>query len=349
MTINDLELFLVERPFGSTESAIRSVVVRLVTETGLAGWGEAVLPWRTTELSARRDVLLPILGGRSVFDIEELLGQQAVHPLPLQAAVEMASWDLIGRMAGLPLSCLFGGQYRGRIPLGVRLHGDTIERVIQVSREMAEQGFKWQTILATGRLSSDEDVVTALADAVGDRVELRLDARQSYNMEQAQELCRRLEDAALNFILDPLADGRLDQITSLRRQTTVPLAVARSISAPAELMALIRGGSAPFVVIDIQRVGGLAPARKCGTLAEAAGVGASLCAGHSLGIASAAMLQLVAATPGYTGYIDCTRHRMADDLLAESFSIVDGMVQVPQGPGIGVEVDRAKIEQCQVS
>lgn len=349
MTINDLELFLVERQSETTDPSIRSLLIRLVTDTGMVGWGEAAVPWRLSELSARRDMLLPILTGRSVFDIEELLDQQTLHPHPLQAAVEMACWDLIGRIAGLPLGCLFGGSYRGRIPLGVRLHGSSTEQVLQLSREMADQGFHWQTLSATGRMSSDENLVTALLDAVGDRVELRLDGRQSYNMEQAQELCRRLEDQALVFFLDPLEGGRMDEVASLRRQTSVKMAVARSVETPAHMMAFVRGGIASNTVIDVQRVGGLVLARKCGTIAEAGGVGASLCAGHSLGIATAAMLQLASSTPAYNGCIECTRHQPADELLVESFTYVDGMIRVPQGPGIGVEVNRAAIDKYQVS
>lgn len=349
MTINDLELFLVERQSETTDPSIRSLLIRLVTETGLIGWGEAVVPWRSAELSGRRDMLLSILTGRSVFELEELLDQQALRPRPLQAAVEMACWDLIGRIADMPLSYLFGGQYRGRIPLGVRLHGASIEQVLQLSREMADQGFHWQTLSATGRMSSDENLVTALLDSVGDRVELRLDGRQSYNMDQAQELCNRLEDQSLVFFLDPLIDGRMDEVASLRRQTSVTMAVARSVETPADMMAFIRGGVASNTVIDIQRVGGLVLARKCGTVAEAGGIGASLCAGHSLGVATAATLQLACSTPAYNGCLECTRHQPADELLVESFSYVDGMIRVPQGPGIGVEVDRAAIDKYQVS
>ena len=349
MTINDLELFLVERQSETTDPSIRSLLIRLVTETGLVGWGEAVLSWRLPELPGRRDMLLPILTGKSVFDIEELLDQKNLRPRPLQAAVEMACWDLVARIAGLPLCCLFGGQYRGRIPLGVRLHGSSTEQVLQLSREMADQGFHWQTLSATGRMSNDENLVTALLGAVGDRVELRLDGRQSYNMEQAQELCHRLEDESLVFFLDPLQSGRMEEVASLRRQTTITMAVARSVETPADMMAFIRGGVASNTVIDIQRVGGLVLARKCGTIAEAGGIGASLCAGHSLGVATAATLQLACATPAYNGCLECTRHQPADELLVEPFSYVDGMIQVPQGPGIGVEVNRAAIDKYQVS
>lgn len=349
MTINDLELFLVERQSETTDPSIRSLLIRLVTDTAVVGWGEAVVPWRCSELAARRDVLLSILSGRSVFNIEELLDQQTLRPRPLQAAVEMACWDIVGRTAGLPLCCLFGGQYRGRIPLGVRLHGSSIEQVLQLSREMADQGFHWQTLSATGRMSSDENLVTALLDAIGDRVELRLDGRQSYNPEQAQELCHRLEDQSLVFFLDPLEGGRMDEVASLRRQTSVTMAVARSVETPADMLSFVRGGVAANTVIDVQRVGGLIVARKCGTIAEAGGIGASLCAGHSLGVATAAMLHLAAATPAYNGCIECTRHQPADELLVESFSYVDGMIQVPQSPGIGVEVNRAALEKYQVS
>ncbi|MDI9443680.1 MAG: enolase C-terminal domain-like protein, partial [Planctomycetota bacterium] len=124
--------------------------------------------------------------------------------------------------------------------------------------------------------------------------------------------------------------------------------VSRAIEGPADVMALIRGGAARLAVIDVQRVGGLANARRCGTIAQAAGIGASLSAGPSVGIAMAAMLQLAAATPAFTGCIECPQHRPVDDLAIEDFETVDGMIAVPQGPGIGIEVDRVRVEQYHV-
>ena len=105
MKINDLEFHLVEVGCAGSVQPVRSLLVRLTTDSGLKGWGEAGSAWRPGELAARRDALLPVLAGRSIFDIEELHTLEALADAPLRCAVEMACWDLIGRVgrpAGVP-------------------------------------------------------------------------------------------------------------------------------------------------------------------------------------------------------------------------------------------------------
>ena len=115
MKINDLEFHLVEIGCTGLAQPVRSLLVRLTTDSGLEGWGEAGVAWRLGELSARRDALLPVLAGRSIFDIEELHTLEALAPPPLRAAVEMACWDLVGpggaasRCAGCWAASIGGG------------------------------------------------------------------------------------------------------------------------------------------------------------------------------------------------------------------------------------------------
>jgi len=349
MTIIDLEFFLVEVSCLGMPDPARSVLVRLLTTSGREGWGEAQLDWRPDELAARRNALLPVLAGRSLFEIEDLTGLAALRAAPLRCAIETASWDLIGQVAGLPLCHLFGGGYRRRIPLAVRLGGTSAGQVAQLARELAEQGFHAQIVASQGELDQDLELVAAIRQLTQDRAELRLDGAGSYDMETARDLCGDLENAGLEFVLDPLKTRDLDQIASLRRQTSLPLGVWRSIRSPTDVLAVVRCGAAPFVVVDLQLVGGLAAARRCAAIAQAAGLGAALCAGASLGIGSAAMLQVAAATPAFSHCHQCVPHQLQDDLLAEPLEVVDGMVAVPSGPGLGVEVDRAKLERCQVA
>jgi L-alanine-DL-glutamate epimerase-like enolase superfamily enzyme len=290
-----------------------------------------------------------LLTGRSVFDVEELLGLEALRPAPLRCALEVAFWDLVGRTVGQPLCHLFGGGYRRRIPLAVRLAGPAADRVAQVARELAEQGFHSQIITASGRPEDDLGTTAAVWESAGERAELRLDGAASYDLETARDLCAQLEPVGLQFFLDPLNTPELDRVVSLRRQTGVPLAVWRAIGGPADVLALIRCGAAPFVVVDPQRVGGLVPARKCAAVAEAGGLHSLLGSRPSLGIATAAMLHLAASTPAFSGCNESAYHQLQDDVLAEPLEIIDAMITVPQTPGLGIEVDRAKVERYQVS
>ena len=158
MKINDLEFYLVA--VGQTESAapVRSLLVRVTLTSGLEGWGESGLAWRVGELAARRDALLAVLAGRSVYDIEELHTIESLSPPLLRSAVEMAMWDLLGRTLRQPLCNLLGGYYRRRVPVSVRLPGRRADMSAQVSRELAEQGFHTQTLGSSGKPEEDVEM-----------------------------------------------------------------------------------------------------------------------------------------------------------------------------------------------
>jgi len=347
MKISDLEFHLVQIDRSDSEPPVRSLLVCLSTDFGDEGWGEAPLPWRVDELSARREALLPALSGRNVFDIEELLRLDAVDDRALASALEMASWDLIGRVVRQPLFNLFGGSYRQRIPLAARLPGGSAADAVRVAREMAEHGFHAQIVTATGNPNSDAALVRAVAEAAADRAEVRVDGAGRYDVDSARRLCSMIEDDDVRFLLDPLPGGNLEGIASLARLTSVPLAISQPVTRPKDVMAAARAGAGRFVVVDPARVAGLSNARKSAVVADAAGMSASLGGRPSVGVAVAATVQLAAACPCFASGNECSYHQLKDDVLADPLQIIDGLMAVPQTPGLGVRVDRAKLERYQ--
>lgn len=348
MRIHDLEFSLVEIGRTNAEPPIRSLLVRLTTDRGREGWGEAGVAWREGELAARREVLLPVLAGRSVYDIEELHLLEALADPPLRCAIEMACWDLMGQALRQPLCNLLGGTYRRRVPLAVGLGAGRPQRLARFARELADQGFHCQTIASSGQVDLDAIMVSTVRDALGDAVQLRLDARAQYELEAARDLCAALEYERLQFLLDPLDTRELYSVASLGRQVLVPLAVWRAIHSPRDIVAAARCGAASTILIDLEQVGGISPARACAAVTAAAGIAPLLGGRATLGIATAAMLHLAAAIPVLAGANPCVYHDLRDDVLAEPLQIVGGMMTVPQGPGLGVEVDRAKVEKYMV-
>jgi len=348
VTINELELLAVE--IGRNESAepVRSLLIRMTTDSGTEGWGEAELRWRAEELGPREDLLLSALAGRSVFDTEELQTSELLEAAPLRSAVEMACWDLLGRTVGRALCQLQGGNYRRRVPLAVRLSGGNTQRTVQLARELVDQGFHTHLLSSTGRPEQDVMTLRAIREGGGDRLELRLDAAGAYDAETARDLCEELDGLGIELVIDPLATEELYPVASLRRQTNVPLAVWRAIHGAGDVLAAVRSGAAGCVVIDLQRIGGILPARRCAAVAQAGGIMALLAGATSVGVATAAMLQLAAATPALACLSEAVYHQLRDDVLVERLETTDGMLVVPQGPGLGVEVDRRKIERYQV-
>ncbi len=345
MTITDVEFFPVDAPWPGSGQTERSVLVRLSTAERIEGWGEAFLPWRSDELPARREALLPILVGRSVFEIEDLLGLAVLRAAPLRCAIEMACWDLIGRIAGLPLCLLFGGNYRQLVPLAARLGPAPAPEAARLARELADRGYHCLIATSQGRVEDDLELVAAIRQLTQDRADLIFDAAGHYDMDAARDLCAGLDGAGVEYVLDPLNTRDLDQVASLRRQTSVSLAVGRNVRGPADALAVVRCGAASWIEVDLQRVGGLTSARKCAAVAQAAGLGACLSAGPSLGVALAAALHLAASTPAFSHCHQSPSQPVDEDLVVEPLQPVDGMLAAPQGPGLGIQVDRASLDK----
>lgn len=348
MKINDLEFYLVSVGQMDSPAPIRSLLVRIATSAGVEGWGESGLGWRVGELAARREALLSVLAGRSIYDIEELHVMESLAPQPLRSAVEMAVWDALGRALRQPLCNLLGGYYRRRVPVSIRLAGRKAAMAAQIARELAEQGFHTQTISASGKPDEDLKTLAAIREMVGDRIALRLDGMAHYDLETARDLAAGMEAAGLQFFLDPLATRELHPVASLGRQTSVPLAIWRAIHGPADVLAAVRCNAASFLMIDLEQVGGIVPARTCAAIAAAGGVVPVLGGRPSVGIATAAMLHVAAATSAFSTSNELAPRQLRDTVLADSLEITDGMITVPQSFGLGVTVDRGKVEELAI-
>lgn len=345
MKINDIELFAVAVRLEELKQTIHSLLVRLVSNTGEEGWGESSSNWRAADLPSRQKTLYAVLKGRHVFDIEELHALDALSMSHLRCAVEMAFWDLLGKAIRQPLYNLFGGIYRRRIPIAVRLPSGQPERIATVARELATQGFHDQIISASGQVDLDLQIIKAVRDTVGDRAQLRIDGQLKYNTENARKLCSELDHDDVEFFIDPINARELYPLAALSRQTHIPIGVWRSIRSPADMLSGVRCGAGKYYIVDLEQLGGLSPARQCAAIASAAHVHAILGGRPSLGPAMAAKLHLAAATPAFSGSQECADHQLQDTVLKNPLEVIDGMITLPQLPGLGIEVDRAKVEK----
>jgi L-alanine-DL-glutamate epimerase-like enolase superfamily enzyme len=158
-------------------------------------------------------------------------------------------------------------------------------------------------------------------------------------------LCAALETYDLQFLLDPLRSRELYLLTTLGRETTVPLAVGRTIGGPRDLLGAVRSGAAKYAIADLTRIGGLMPAKQCAAIAAAAQTHLFLSGRRFLGPGTAALLHLAASTAVLTENHECASPPLYDFLLQEPLISIRGMISVPPGPGFGVEVDREKVER----
>ncbi len=349
MIIRDLEFQLIRVPLERGYARDRLVLVRLIFDADLEGWGEAALPWRITEPGPRRDFLLPVLAGRNVFDIAELLELEPLYPRALKAAVETACWDALGRAAGQPLARLLGGVYRERIPCSLRLQAETPEDLAAETRRATEAGHALLLLAASGYVEHDVRRLKAVRAAAGPHVSLRFDAGGLFDLPSALRLARELEAFESLLIIDPLRRAGWDLYYQLQRGSDVPIAAYRQITCPADVFAAARAAAVDHVIVDPARVGGVLRARDCVTVAEAANLGCSLSCPLSVGIQTAAALQLASALPTLTVGHDLPSPQTGNACAVRGLKMSDGMLEVPVGPGLGIEIDREEIESLAVA
>jgi L-alanine-DL-glutamate epimerase-like enolase superfamily enzyme len=325
-------------------STKEALLVRLETDNGLVGWGEAPDDWLsksyegTPEERLRSRVL-----GRDPFDLEGWYAENALGTAYLASAVEMALWDLIGQATRQPLYKLLGGAVRKKIELAACMGIRPYDEAKAIAKQYVEQGFSTLKTKAGRRAEEDLDMVKGIRDGVGDRLKLRIDPNQGYAPEIAFPLARDLERYHLEYFEQPMPQSCIGEAARLRRYTSTPIALNESVTTPEVALQLLQLHAADVLLPDTHQGGGILAVKKVAILCEAAGVPCVFHCSHDLGLKTAAMLHVVASTPNFTLANDCTYYGLEDDIITPLHRIEGGCMAVPEGPGLGIAVDEAKV------
>jgi L-alanine-DL-glutamate epimerase-like enolase superfamily enzyme len=329
-------------------SAKEALLVRLETDTGLVGWGETPVDWIHNSFEgAPEDLLRRQAVGRDPFDLEAWYAENTLGSF-LASGVEMAMWDLVGRATGQPLYKLLGGAVRKKIELAACMGIRPYDQAKAIARGYLEQGFSTLKTKAGRDAQEDLDMVRGIRDGVGDRLKLRIDPNQGYAPEVAFPLARDLEKYHLEYFEQPMPQGLIADAARLRRHTTTPIALNESVTTPEVVLQILQLHAADVVLPDTYQCFGVLGVKKVAALAEAAGVPCVFHCAHDLGLKTAAMLHVVASSPGFTLANDCTYYGLEDDILTAPHRIERGFMDVPEGPGLGVTVDETKVAKYRI-
>ena len=223
------------------------------------------------------------------------------------------------------------------------------ERAGEMASAYVEQGFSTLKTKAGADMHEDLEMVRGVRDAVGHRLELRIDPNRAYSPEEAAELGQRLEEFGLQYLEQPIPAEPLSDARWLRQQTTTPIALNESVVDPASAFDILMEDAATFLLPDTHIAGGILPCVQIGHLCEAAGIPCIMHCGHDLGPKTAAMLHVAAASPAYSLANDSSYYGLVDDIITEPFQISQGRITVPTTPGLGIEGDPEKLAKYRVS
>jgi muconate cycloisomerase len=358
---------------GLTEPIGGYVLVKMTDEAGVAGWGEAPAlkdwggefgryfgesPGTTIEVVTR--YLAPAVKGSTPGEIAELHARmdRAIKGYPYaKAAVEFAAYDLAGKQCGLPVNRLLGGTVRRRIPVTHSIGLIGVEEAEREVAQVAREGIRTIKIKVGVDPDRDVEMVRRVRETVGPGVALCVDANQGYQTPgQAIRTFRRMERFDLIYFEQPV-EG-IERLAEVARAIDAPVMADESAWNAHDVIQIIEKRAAQIVSIYTTKPGGLYRAMEAAAVARAAGIVCNVNGSVETGVGNLANLQLAAAAPAVT--LSCVvpvstpaqaqKGQIAgiyykDDLIAEPMHFVDGAIELPTGPGMGIAVDEEKIRR----
>jgi L-alanine-DL-glutamate epimerase-like enolase superfamily enzyme len=358
MKVTDLQCWLVEipqkYPIAPYQNRYRpgthkqSLIWRAEADNGLVGWGETpqdILKGPLTEKDG--NALKNRVLGWDPYDMEDFFSDEKLQigNIYLSSGIEMALWDLVGKDCGQPLYKLLGGAVQKEIELAACMGIQPYDKAGEIAKLYVEWGYSTLKTKAGRDAAEDLEMVRGVRDAVGEKLELRIDPNQGYDPETATKLAIDLEQYDLQYFEQPMPKDLIAEAADLRMKTSTPIALNESVTTPEIVDTILNLGAADVVLPDTYQCGGITGVKKVTTLAEAAGIPCVFHCSHDLGPKTATMLHIVASSPAYTYGNDCTYYGLEDDIITEPFQIKQGHMHVPERPGLGVEVDMGKIEK----
>jgi muconate cycloisomerase len=265
-----------------------------------------------------------------------------------KGAVSMALLDLLGKRLHVPVSTLLGGALRKSLPVLWPLSNGTAEDDIRVIDERAAQGFS-SFMLKMGSAPVRDEVqrVAALEARYGRGIKLIADANQGWTRDEACEFLASVSGSHLAFVEQPVAKSDLEGMAMLAKASTLPISADESLTGLSEAAHLATLGAAGVFSIKSSKNGGPLRAQRIATVAQAFGIRCYMNSMLEFGITQAASLQHAATVTNLIdiGHAFMSTLRLAEDPTDFSSCVIHGVVHLPRGPGLGVQVDEQRVRR----
>jgi galactonate dehydratase len=362
MKVTAVKTFLVRpaRPSEGWNVAKHFLLVKVETDEGLHGWGEAfTLVDREKAIAGLVGSLARYLGGRSPFQIKAFVraavtrfaeGRPSVELFSAVSGIEQALWDIVGKAQGAPVYNLLGGPCRDQIRVyangwtsGARTAGEMAERAGRV----VGLGFD---AIKLYPFQNDEDEraivrnVAAVRETVGPKVDLLIDVWRQPDPAKAIRVARMLEEHNVFWYEEPVPSDNLDLLAEVKRAIRLPVVTGECLYTKSEFRQVLEKGAADILNPDVANCTGILELKEISAMAEPYGVRVSPHNYNSTSLGLAATIQVSAIIPNFviTEYFVNFRET-GDALCLNPFRVEGGAIRLPEGPGLGVDIDEAAL------
>ena len=355
--------------FSQWEYQTRTIcLVKITTEDGIFGWGEGYGP--AGMVKAGIEFFTPFIIGMDALDHEVVWQHMYLRSLDYArrgvflsalSAIDVALWDINGKYMGRPVYQLLGGKKNEKIkPYATGLYfsqnrnlkSDLVEEALKYKEE-GYLGIKMKVGLG---IEKDTEYVTAIRKAIGDEVDLMIDSNHAYTLKEAVQLCIALKDLNIAWFEEPVSPELYDSYAQLRDKTDIPIAGGECEYLRHGFLQLFQHRSVDIAQPDICAAGGITEVKKIAAMASTFGIDVIP---HSwgTGIALHAAMHLIANLDPNPGRmyqpapwmeLDRTENDLRDVLTGPPIVPENGMLGIPDMPGLGVEINEKALEKYRV-
>lgn len=356
MKVTDIKAFVVD--------CFRTnwVFVKVYTDEGIDGVGEATLEYKEKALLGALEHIKEYLVGKDPRDIEkhchtvyrDAYWRGGAVLMSALSAVEMAMWDILGKSLNVPVYTLLGGKYHDKVRIyvngwfaGAKTPSEFAEKA-KIAAARGVTAMKWDPFgknylqISRKELSSAIDCVGAVREAVGNDIDLLIEGHGRFDIPTAVNIARELEQFKPMFFEEPVPPDNLDALAEVKCRSNIPISAGERLYTRWDYKMLFDKKAADYIQPDISHAGGIMELKKIAAEAECRYIPF---APHNPSgpVANAATLQLAACCPNF-----CILEIMYSDVIwrkditNEKLTYSDGYMKIPDKPGLGIEINESE-------
>ena len=325
----------------------RDILVKITDEKGNTGYGEGAPRTRITGetrkecLSFLNDELLPNLKGEkiSIGNISSILSGFSGHHAA-KAPVDVAVYDILSKRMGVPLYWFLGGSVRTRLPVARSVSLDTPEIMKAEALDLVSQGIRRIKLKVGVNRDRDVETVRTVREAVGEKIDINIDANQGWQVGEAIDILKALEPYGILYCEQPVHKDDIDGLKEVREKTGVKIMADESADSPEKVLELVSKNAADCVNIKLEKCGGITPALQISSICDAGGIPCQLGDAVTGGLNTAAGIHFACSNLNVQYFeFGCGPFMRVRDFTDVDRYYSKGIIRIIDETGIGVRMD----------
>ena len=362
--IKNVSVNVIQLPFKSpfkvayeTYEVMPSLIIKIETENGLVGFGEAVPDqhvtgetWEST-LTNIQKYLAPVVIGENPFQMEKIHTKMnaVLHNAPsAKAAIDIACYDLMGKATGQPIYHLLGGPYYDSLNISHVIGMGNKEQMVKEAVNAVEEGYTDLKVKVGNNEEDDIQTITEIRKAIGPNIKLKLDANQGWDTPStALKVIRKLEQLDIDWIEQPISAANRAGLAEMRRKTTIPIMADEGVHGADHLRELISLNAVDYINIKLMKCGGIYPAMQLVHQAEMVGIGCIVGSMIESSIATAASAHLAISKKNIIANELGSPLIFSKDIAPITYR--KNELFLSQQPGLGLKVNEVLLKEMTIT